>query len=93
MDELKELISLCRASVTISINEHRDSYESVEEYLQFIQIDEKDVRSEMIKRDVMISVQCYINTPIGSIIFWHYDLDECIKEALKEVKTLTKERE
>ena len=34
MDKLKELLSLCKNSVTVSVNQQRDYYESVEDHLK-----------------------------------------------------------
>ena len=41
MDKLKELIALCKCSVTVSVNDHRDCYETVAQHLEGFQEFEK----------------------------------------------------
>ena len=33
MEKFKELVSLCKGSVEISVNDHKDYYESVEQHI------------------------------------------------------------
>ena len=95
MDKLKELLSLCKNSVTVSVNQHRDYYESVEDHLKNLyslgnedykeEIDE-DVLNEMIRTNTIVSVQAYPRTAIGFYRVHHYDLQTAIELVLKEVK-------
>jgi len=92
MTPLDELISLCKASISIGINEHRDYYQSVEDYFRELNSDEAseiDPASYQTMKDTnpVMSVQCYPHTPIGFILVYHYDVNEAIKIALKEVKS------
>lgn len=87
MEKFKELVSLCKASVEISINAHKDYYESVEQYLkEHIEDVEKEVFDEMVKRDVIVKIQAYPHTPIGFYIVYHYDIDKAIEIILEAVK-------
>ena len=84
--KLKEIMSLCKASVTVTINDHKGVYQSVEEYLSFgdtLEDIDPAVLKEMIKRDTIITVQAYPHTPIGFYKVWHYDLDVALHEILE----------
>jgi len=95
MDKLKELLSLCNNSVTVSVNQHRDYYESVEDHLNELynlgnedykeEIDE-DVLNEMIRTNTIVSVQAYPRTDIGFYRVHHYDLQTAIELVLKDVE-------
>ena len=86
MNKLKELLSNCKASVSITVNQHRDYYQSVEEHIEEqALIDEelideigKEVYEEMKKTNTIIKIQAYPDTPIGSYRLFHYDIDKAI---------------
>lgn len=87
MEKFKELVSLCKASVEISVNSHKDYYESVEQYVdEDVKDIDKDVFDEMVKRDIVVKVQAYPNTPVGFYTIYHYDIDKAIDIALHTVK-------
>ena len=86
MNKLKELLSNCEASVSITVNQHRDYYQSVEEHIEEqALIDEelideigKEVYEEMKKTNTIVEIQAYPDTPIGSYRLFHYDIDKAI---------------
>ncbi len=89
MDKLKLLMSKCKCSVTLMINDHRDNYDTAEQALkddqdrqQLIEVT-PDVKQMMIWTDTIISLQFYPDTPIGSYSIYHYDLDACLDQALE----------
>lgn len=88
MDKLKELLNLCKCGVFVTVNEHRDYYESAAQHLEEAKTFEcppviaSDVRASMIERDTIIKVHFYPETPIGSYEIWHHDLDAVLDEAL-----------
>lgn len=89
MDGLETIISKCKYSVTLSINEHRDSYCSLEDYLEAINYKEdikKDVLDKMIELDRMVMLQFYPDTPVGFFVIIHHDINEAIRLALLELK-------
>jgi len=88
MEKFKELVSLCKASVEISVNDHKDYYESVEQHINEEEREdiEKDVFDEMAKRDTVVKVQVYPHTPIGFFVVYHYDIDKAVDIALDAVK-------
>jgi hypothetical protein len=88
MEKFKELVLLCKASVEISVNDHKDYYESVEQHIneedrEYI---DKEVFEEMVKRDIVVKVQAYPHTPIGFFVVYHYDIDKAVDIALDAVK-------
>lgn len=89
---MAELLSLCKCGVHVTVNQHRDYYETAAQALQAIddsgeQVDiEPGVRAEMIKLDTIVHVQAYPDTPIGSYSVYHYDLDEAMQAVLAAVK-------
>ena len=84
MDKLKELLSRCKCGVYVSVNEHRDMYESVEDHLSHRDIEdvESDVFKKMIETNTIIHIQYYPDTPIGFYSVYHYDLNMALDEAL-----------
>jgi len=93
MEKFKELVSLCKASVEISVNDHKDFYQSVEQHINE-QVNEeeredikKDVFDEMIKRDTIVRVTAYPHTPIGFFAVYHYDIDMAVEIVLDAVKS------
>jgi len=86
MNKLKELLSKCKASVSITVNQHRNYYQSVKDYIEEqALIDEelideigKEVYEEMKKTNTIIEIQAYPYTPIGSNRTFHYDIDKAV---------------
>jgi len=86
MNRLKQIMEYCKCGVYVEINRHKDSYISTKEELETISmLDEdffddvgKDVYNKMIELDIIIHIQCYPNTPIGSYSIHHYDLDDAL---------------
>jgi hypothetical protein len=84
MDKLLRLVSLCKCGVYVSINEHRDTYQTAGSRLDemaHVEVDEP-VREEMVRRDTMVVVQFYPDTPVGYYAVAHYDLETAIDLAL-----------
>lgn len=88
---MKEILQRCKCGVFFTANEHKDYYVEAEQWLidacqNQEDVDEigKNVWEEMIKRDNILTLQFYPNTPIGFYRIYHYDYDELIKKA-KEI--------
>ena len=88
MKKFKELVSLCKASVEISVNDHKDYYESVEQHINEKEREniKKDIFDEMVKRNTIVKVQAYPHTPIGCYVVYHYDIDMAVDITLDDVK-------
>jgi hypothetical protein len=93
MDKLKELFELCAGSVTVIHNEHKDFYQTVEQFLNDqernsddgIDLDD-DVRKFMVDRNHMITLHAYPKTPIGFYTVYHWDLLIAVDKMLDAIK-------
>lgn len=79
MMTLEELAARCKASVSLTINGHRDVYETIERYIGEA---DDDVTPEVMARfhegaDVF-ELQFYPSTPIGFIRVWGTSLAEVL---------------
>ena len=87
MDLLQQLISKCKCSITLSVNEHRDYYQTVEQYFDDFEEELKCIDEETFQKmketNSVIKLQFYPNTPVGFCVIWHYNLKEALKLALE----------
>lgn len=81
---LQELMDRCKAGVYLTVNEHRDFYETAQMYLARmdqqempVQV-EPDVREKMIATDTIVNLYFYPDTPVGFYDVYHY----CVEGAL-----------
>lgn len=93
MDKLKRIMELCKCGIHITINEHRDIYKTAEEALEDSkclecppEITDED-RAEMIKRNTIIDVQVYPDTPIGFYVVYHWDIEKAFDEILDALQS------
>ena len=90
MEKFKQLVSLCKSSVEISVNDHKDVYESVEQYID--EVDRKDIDidvfSEMVKRNTIVRVQAYPYSPNDFFIVYHYDIDKAVEILLSKLEIM-----
>ena len=83
-ERLTALTARCRASVTVSMNPHRDYYETPEVYIKGRDGEvSSDELSEMVRTDTLIELQFYPDTPIGFFLLFGLDLDALLDEALE----------
>lgn len=82
MQRLIDLAGMCKGSVNVNINPHRDRYQDVTEYLYHEDISE-DIRRECILRDTVVQIDFYPTTPLRELeVVIHYDLEAATQEAL-----------
>ena len=89
MVKLKKLMKLCNAGISLEINNHRYSYMSAKDYMleyennygESLDIP-VDTRKIMEERDIIIMLQFYPKTPVGSYTLYHYDIDIILNKAL-----------
>ena len=92
-DKLQRLLERCKCGVFLTVNEHRDYYETAEHRLA----DNYDsnecppdidpaVRAKMIETDTIVDLQFYPDTPVGSYSILHYDLDAALTMALERLE-------
>jgi hypothetical protein len=88
LDKLQELINRCRCGVYVSVNEHRDVYQTAQQrILEWRdECQDSDIPAEvlntMIERNTIVEVQFYPDTPIGFYRVRHYDLESALDIAL-----------
>lgn len=86
MEKLNKLIKLCKCGVHVSINQHRDYYETVESYFldnPHLEGIDKDVYHKMIELNTVVEIQYYPRTPVCFEVVYHYDLETAINEAIE----------
>jgi len=88
MEKLQNLLDKSKCGVYLIVNQHRDCYQTAEEALKEKEGYEcppeinPEVRKAMIDKNIIIDLQFYPDTPIGSYSIYHYDLDMALDEAL-----------
>lgn len=87
MNGFKKLLGRCKCGVFLTINEHRDYYQSVADRLdEFRERDWSDFTdeeaAEMLAADTIVELQFYPDTPGGFYCVVSHDLDVAIKKAL-----------
>lgn len=93
-DRIEKLAGLCKASVSITYNEHTTNYETVEQYVRWVIEnlggnfeEERPVDlDKMIENDSVVEVHFYPHTPIGFYNLIGYDLDRLLDEAIEIVE-------
>jgi hypothetical protein len=89
-NKLLQLVNRCKAGVFLSVNDHRNAYESVQKFMENrFALDDfsrdetpPEVLAKMIETDTIVDLRFYPVTPIGSYRIFHYDLDLAVDEAL-----------
>lgn len=97
-ERFTKLASLCKCSINIGVNNHRDSNDAASVHLDYYAASHNngkplaspDVIEGMIERDTIINVQCYPQTPIGFVSVYHYDLDAALDAAIVKVENYGK---
>lgn len=94
MEQLKWLMDNCKASVSITCNNHRDQHISSKKYLEeldaLLNISNDispDVWNKMINTDTIVEVIAYPDMPIGSYRAYHYDIEAAIEEVICSIKS------
>lgn len=85
MSTLEKLLAACQCGVYITVNQHRNYYESVEIYLaakdELADIDVA-VLAQMMATNMIVEVQAYPKTPIGFCVVYHYEIEAALEKAL-----------
>lgn len=100
MNKLSLIQQKCQCSVSITINRHRNYYQSIQEGVDDIkkptinqilnscesELLSEEIANKMIEHNTIIDLQFYPNTPIGFYSIYHYDLEMALDEALEILK-------
>lgn len=86
-DKLKLLLARCKCGVHLTVNEHRDYYDSVEQFLAdreaLVEDTASEIRQKMIEANTVVCIQFYPRTPVCFHVVYHHDLDAALDEALE----------
>lgn len=84
---LEKLIKKCKCGVYLSVNEHRDVYQSVEERINEINSEEIEIDDELrkvlIEADCIYELQFYPDTPVGFYVVYGESLEKVLRKAEK----------
>ena len=88
MDALKTLLARCKCGVYLTVNEHRDYYDTPAQRLEELDSREApprisdEVRAGILSSGNIVELQFYPDTPVGFYVIVHHDLDEALRLAL-----------
>ena len=88
---MKQILEKCKCSVSLTVNENKEYYESAKKYLLKMEMlghledTPKEVIRKMIETDTIIKIQAYDQTPIGFYVVFHYDYDLAVESMKKEL--------
>ncbi len=101
-EKIQWLLNRCKASVTITFNDHLDGYETAQQYFDHryeVSYDKKEYKNAcdlldiseddmkiMIERNFVCHVQAYPDTPIGSYSVYHWDFDVALDKMIEAIK-------
>lgn len=104
MDKFTQLCAGCKNSVEIRVNDHRDVYQSVEDYFneqlahggtqgkeKMDDVVDPDVYKKCVETNNIVYVHFYPRSATTFFSFYHYDVDLALDEALKLLEEYTKE--
>jgi nitrogen fixation/metabolism regulation signal transduction histidine kinase len=81
-------------SVHIDVNDHRSRYQTVGQWFAEATPDvDLFVAAECVKRDQLVVVQAYPDTPIGSYQIIHHDIEAALAETVVAIKSERRSRE
>lgn len=87
MNKLNKLLNRCKCEVHILINPHKNCYQTIDEYLHdneyFLDDIDTEIYSKIIETGTFITLHFYPDTPVGSYIINHYDLELVVDIALE----------
>lgn len=89
MDKLRILLARCKCGVLLTVNEHRNYYDTPQQRLQELDGREfppsisDEVRAGILSEGIIVELQFYPDTPIGFHTVVHYDLDQALQLALE----------
>ena len=94
IDKTEKLITHCKCGVFLEVNEQKREGTSIVDYLEleyaYNDYDEEDlprsVARKIIKKNCLIKLQIFPDTPVGSYDFVHHDINKIINDALQVLK-------
>lgn len=89
MEKLEELISLCKVSLEININQHKSFCYPLKSWIGEDDLEDIDeyILNEIIKRDMLVHIQAYNETSTSCWVVYHYDLTKAIEKTIELIKS------
>ena len=85
MEKLQKIVNRCKGGVFLTVNGQRDYYQTADEKIKenadLYEDVEPGVLEEMKKRDVIINLHFYPDTPTGFYSLYHFELSQIIDKA------------
>jgi len=92
MNKLAGIVELCKGEVSLTINEHKNMYETVQEHVDKLRVcgfDEEDlppeVVHEMVRADRVVRLQVYPRSPVGFNVYFGTSIDGVIDQAWEDL--------
>lgn len=94
MCKLQEIINKTKCGVSITINEHKNNYQTLEEYIRDLNVTDddnnfydlsKELYDEIIENGNFVEIIVYKDTPVGYYNVAHYDLETALDLMLKSI--------
>ena len=85
MTRIQKLMELTGCAFNISLNPHKLDYQTIKQYSEHnpdIEEIENCIWKEILRRDTLVEITLYSDTPIGHCDILHYDIDLAIEEAI-----------
>lgn len=98
MNDFEKIVSLCKSSVHLTVNDHLSVYKTVEDYLldcfsqEIPYIKESGMFDKMVNNNTIWLLQFYPLTPIGFDFSWGTSFKEVCDGALQILKELNDEK-
>lgn len=89
MDKLNKILSAIKVSFHLTVNPHRDYYETVDRYLENNDLMDEvsnSIIDKMKELNTIIEIIIYPETPVGSYVIYHYDIDKAFDEAMDALR-------
>lgn len=87
MSGLKKILERCKCGVFLTVNEHKDYYQTTAERIAELRDNDEEISDEaaslMLSADKIVELQFYPDTPIGFYKVISHDFDDAVSKALK----------
>ena len=88
LEKFNLLNSLAKSGWTIEINEHRQTHETIEEWIRSTGLEvDAEIRLAMIERGEMVVIFAYPRNTMEFLYVIHYDLVMAMDEMIKHIHT------
>lgn len=87
MNDFKKILERCKCGVFLTVNEHKDYYQTTAEKIAELRDNDDEISDEaaglMLSADTIVELQFYPDTPIGFYKVISHDFDDAVSRALE----------